>query len=433
MNEIIIKAKDLDKNEVFSGGVEYSSPARGKWTIAHLSMLIPHSHQIYIGAICCLRGVVLSAAEFNGLDRYSMIHIKDFDMVDTSMEGFIIDGVTDILSNLKEIPPCVLLYTTCIHHFVACDMNLVFRTLRERFPKVDFVDCYMTPTMRKKVAPDDLMRSQLYAALEVKEKNPKQINIIGNCYAKSHDSELYTLLEKNGYTIKDICTCKTYQEYKSMAESSLNLYMLPQATLAVQKLEKRLNQKSIYIPQVYTFDKIEQNLALLSSSLNLTESLDIESLKQKAKDKIEQTKKILSDVPIAIDYTATNKHVNLARFLLENNFNVFRIYTDVIHPEENDDLNWIKNNYPDLEFSPTIDYRCRFINSLSRKSTDKKIAIGQKAAYFLNTEHFVNLIEDSDLSGFDGICRLCDLLIDAFNNKKDMRNLIQVKAWGCEA
>ena len=91
MNGIIIKAKDLDKNEVFSGGVEYSSPARGKWTIAHLSMLIPHSHQIYIGAICCLRGVALSAAEFNGLDRYSMIHIKDFDMVDKALvQGFVL-------------------------------------------------------------------------------------------------------------------------------------------------------------------------------------------------------------------------------------------------------------------------------------------------------------------------------------------------------
>ena len=432
MNGIIIKAKDLDKNEVFSGGVEYSSPARGKWTIAHLSMLIPHSHQIYIGAICCLRGVALSAAEFNGLDRYSMIHIKDFDMVDTSMEGFVIDGVTDILNHLKIIPPCVLLYTTCIHHFVACDMNLVFRTLRERFPKVDFVDCYMTPTMRKKTPPDDLMRSQLYAALEQKEKNQKQINIIGNCYAKSHDSELYTLLEKNGYTIKDICTCKTYSEYKSMAESFCNIYMLPQAALAASKLKSRLNQNFIYLPQVYTFDKIEHNLALLSSSLNLTQSIDTEVLKQNAKAKIEQTKKIIGSTPIAIDYTATNRHVNLARFLLENNFNVFRIYTDVIHPQENDDLEWIKKNFPDTEFSPTIDYRCRFVNSLSKKSSDKKIAIGQKAAYFLNTEHFVNLIEDSELSGFDGICRLCDLLIDAYNNKKDMRNLIQVKAWGCE-
>ena len=37
MNGIIIKAKDLDKNEVFSGGVEYSSPARGNLPTSRVS------------------------------------------------------------------------------------------------------------------------------------------------------------------------------------------------------------------------------------------------------------------------------------------------------------------------------------------------------------------------------------------------------------
>ncbi|MEI3233844.1 MAG: hypothetical protein V8S33_05355 [Intestinibacter bartlettii] len=34
--------------------------------------------------------------------------------------------------------------------------------------------------------------------------------------------------------------------------------------------------------------------------------------------------------------------------------------------------------------------------------------------------------------GFSGIIKLCDLMIDAFLNEKDMKKLIQFKGLGCE-
>ncbi|MCD8332961.1 MAG: nitrogenase, partial [Clostridiales bacterium] len=55
----------------FHEGLEYSSPARGTWNIVHTGMLIPQSHQIFVCAMGCLRGVVLTAAEMNALGRYS--------------------------------------------------------------------------------------------------------------------------------------------------------------------------------------------------------------------------------------------------------------------------------------------------------------------------------------------------------------------------
>ena len=44
-------------------GLQYASPARGHWTIAHSPMLIPGCHEIYVCCACCLHGVVLSADE----------------------------------------------------------------------------------------------------------------------------------------------------------------------------------------------------------------------------------------------------------------------------------------------------------------------------------------------------------------------------------
>ena len=41
-----VRISDADRNRLFPDGLVYSSPARGTWTIAHTSMLIPGSHHL---------------------------------------------------------------------------------------------------------------------------------------------------------------------------------------------------------------------------------------------------------------------------------------------------------------------------------------------------------------------------------------------------
>ena len=59
------------------------------------------------------------------------------------------------------------------------------------------------------------------------------------------------------------------------------------------------------------------------------------------------------------------------------------------------------------------------------------LAIGQKAAYFTGTSHFVNILEGGGLYGFDGICKISEMIRDAYLNEKDTKSIIQVKGWGC--
>ncbi len=434
------KISEIKSHPLFPPNLEYSSPARGKWTIAHLSMLIPDSYQIYIGAICCLRGVVLSAAEDGMMNRFSMIHIKDFDMIDTSMENFVIDGVTEILNGTEKLPPSVLIFTTCIHHFVACDMKLVLRRLKEKFSGTDFTECFMTPTMRKKMAPDDMMRKQLYAALEPVDKKNNSVNIIGNCFALKKTSDIFLLLKENGFSVKDICTCKNYHEYKRMAESTLNIFSVPSAKAAATELEQRLNQECLYLPASYTFPEIEKYLNLIAARMNLknfcgfkTLSEYIEEKKNHLTEKIREVKKTIGNTPIAIDITATTRPFNMGRLLLENDFNLFRIYADAVSPDDMEDFEWIKNNFPETEVHAVTDYRCRFTSTPPELCGKTIIAIGQKAAHFLNTDNFVNMIENDGEWGFAASFNLMENIYDAFKNKKDMRSIVQIKAWGCMA
>jgi hypothetical protein len=434
-----VKVKNICGNPLFRSGVEYSAPARGTWTIAHLSMLIPHSHQIFVGAGGCIRGVALSAEESGGLDRFSMITVRENDVLEGDMERLFIDGVTDILNKLPRLPPAVLVYTSCIHHFLACDLTLVYRELRSRFPQIDFIDCYMNPTMRKsKMTPDENMRKQLYAALEPCGKNLQSVNIIGNCYARGPQTELVRWLEAGGYTVRDICRCTDYRQYKQMAESCANIFTIPAARAGAEALQNRLGQEALYLPMSFTIEEIERNLTILADRFGLgtissgTGTSAFRKLETQAEEALARTHRIIGDMPVAIDYTATNRPLGLAALLLSHGFNVIRVYTDALLPGEESALRWLQDYTPELPVHATINFRCRTVSrSEAAEYGGQLLAIGQKAAYFTGTSRFVNLIENGDLYGFDGICRLAGMMADAAETERDMKSIIQIKAWGC--
>ena len=197
----------------FASGLEYGSPARGTWNIVHVGMLVPEAHEIFVCASNCLRGVVLTAAEMGDADRFSTVTVKEENVLEGNMEELIIEGVSDILGRLPVMPRAVLVYTSCIHHFMGCDLALCYRELRKRFPDVEFTDCYMTPIMRKSgITPDEKMRMQLYSLLEKEPADEKSVNIIGNNIPTDESSDLVKMIRRAGYTLRDITLCRTYDE-----------------------------------------------------------------------------------------------------------------------------------------------------------------------------------------------------------------------------
>ena len=216
-----IRIADADFPAPFVSGLEYASPARGTWNIVHTGMLIPQAHEIFVCAASCLRGVVLTAAEMHAEDRFSTVAVREHNLLDGDMEDLVIEGVSDIIEKLPKRPPAVLVYTSCVHHFAGCDLDMIYRELRGRFPDIDFTDCYMNPIMRKSgLTPDQLMRSRLYTLLKKRELCPDTVAIIGNDLPTRKESELMEILLSNGLTVHEITSCKNYEEYQKMAESA---------------------------------------------------------------------------------------------------------------------------------------------------------------------------------------------------------------------
>ena len=334
----------------FVPGLEYNSPAHGTWNIVHMGMLLPGSHQIYVCGANCNRGVILTASEMNAGDRFSFVEIKEEDLFNGQMEDLVIEGVSDILHKLPKKPSVVLLFTVCVHHFMGCDLNYIYDTLRSRFPEQCFVDCYMDPIMQKEgLTPDQKLRNALYKPLPMREKNLKQINIIGNDFPTREETELKTIAKAAGYTVKDITECEGYEEYLSMSESFLNIACYPLAKYGAEQLSKRLGMKFLYLPFSFHYDEINAQL---------------------------------------------------------------------------------KRNAPNLKVCATIHPNMRVY---PRNPQEKILAIGQKAAYFSGTEHFVNMVEGGGLHGYDGICELCQKIQQAYQTKKNTKDLVVRKGLGCES
>lgn len=411
----------------FLPGLEYNSPAHGTWNIVHTGMLIPGSHQIYVCAANCNRGVVLTAAEMGAMDRFSTIALCEEDITDGRMEELVIDGVSEILHKLKRKPTAVLLFTVCLHHFMGCDIPYIYRTLRERFPEQRFLECYMDPIMQKGgMTPDQKLRMAMYDCLEEREKNFRQINIVGNDLTLQPDCEMFTLLKNGGYKVKDITTCASFEEYLSMSESFLNIATYPSAKAGGEKLSKRLGMKFLYLPQTFNYEEIDQELACLAKMLGLAMP-DTTFLKEKCEAKLEETRKLLDGMPVAVDAAAAPRVLGLARLLLSHGFSVIRIYVDSFSSEEEDDYLWLKSHAPGLSVCATIHTGMRVLP----RWPEKVLAIGQKAAYFHQTGHFVNMVEGGGLYGYAGILELCERIQDAFYHSKDTKDLIVRKGLGC--
>lgn len=385
-----ISMSKSDFNNLFPNTLEYSPPTRGMWNIVHTGMLMPEAHQIFVCAASCLRGVVLTAAEMNTSDRFSTIEIRNNNILDGTMEQLIIDGTSHILSQLETQPHAVLLYTSCIHHFIGCDTDYVFSVLSKQFPKINFSHCFMNPIMRKSgLTPDQLMRRQLYDFLKPCEKGKKTVSIIGNDFSTDYSSELVKMLKENDFIIKDITACKTYDEYLSIAESSLNIVTYPAAKPAAEMLKQRLNTDYLYMPVSFNINEIESLLISLHNRLGLTIT-DYSAELEQCKNKLKDLKQVISDIPVAIDYTAVSRPFELAELLILHNINVTEIYVDSVSADDKRAFEHLKVLAPKLSIYPTAaPQMCH-----SHENTDSILAIGQKAAYFTGTNRFVNIVEN---------------------------------------
>ena len=424
----------------FYMGLEYSTPARGMWNIAHTGLLMPESHQIFVCAYGCLRGVVLTAAEMNALGRYSALAIREHDIITGSIEDLMVNGVDDVLKKLPYRPKCVQIFISCQHFFLSYDHNSVFKRIREAHPDIVFLDCYMIPAMRKSgISPEQRMRRQMTRVWQERTgSDPKRINILGSNLRLSESAELRSWLTSAGYELKSIHDCKTFAEYLDMANAGLNIYYEPVCAAEMKDLKKRLDMESFYFTNSFQFDEIDGAYRALADHLGIP-APDFTAERAAADAAMKRAANVVGDLPVAVDFTFSTRIVSFAKMLTDYGFNVQGICTDLIQPEDKAAFEALQQSHPGIDILATNQPESRFFageheaDERNDQEERRYLAIGQKAAYFFATDYFVNVAEGGGFLGYDGICRIAELIIDAYENRKERRALIRQKGFGCES
>lgn len=414
----------------FVSGLEFNAPVHGVWNIVHTGMLLPESHQIYVCAYNCMRGVVLTAAEMNEAGRFSQVIVEERDLLAGRLEKVTVEGVSDVLRRLPQLPRVVLLFTVCIHHFLGSDLNWIYGELGRRFPEVSFVRCYMDPIMRKSGAtPDMKMRRSLYDLLPARPVNPKSVSLLGSDFATDETGDLAVLLREHGFLLRELPRCTTYEEYEEMGESALFLSVYPASRYGAEILAARLNRPLLYLPASFAYAEIEFSLRQLAESLGIPAP---DCTRQIALCEAELTAlaRDLQDWQIVIDYTFHPRPLGLARLLLDHGFSVCCIWLDVVSGEEEEDFTYLQSAYPELMLAATVHPKGRV---LPRHMEGNVLALGQKAAWFSGSRHFVNLVEGAGWYGFDGICKLTAAMRQAMGEEREPEDFVVRKGWGCES
>ena len=430
--DAVIKMEDASFPKPFASKLEYNSPVHGNWNIVHTGMQVPETIQIYVCAENCMRGVVLTAAEMNAADRFSYVIVEEKDLLYSNLEELTIEGVTDVLNKRGDHPKAVLLFTVCLHHFLGSNLKYIYRKLEERFPDICFIRCYMDPIMQKhSLTPDQKLRKAMYDPLPVCEADEKTVSVLGSDFVLDESSDLKRLLKRYGYRVRELPACNTWQELLEMSRGRLFLNCYPAGKYGMEAQAKRLGREHLYLPGSFSYEEIENQLKQLTDMLGLPELTEEELAHERAacEEKLAGAKNLMGEMPIVLDYLYHPRPLGLAKLLLTHGFCVKAIYLDGISSEEKEDFLWLQEHAPELELIATIQVKMRV---LPRGEEEKVLAIGQKAAYFSRSRHFVNLVQGEGLYGFDGIRRTAELMMDAYRNEKDTERLVIQKGWGCE-
>ncbi len=421
----------------FENCLEFNSPAHGTWNIVHTGMLVPEAQQIYVCAYNCMRGVVLTAAEMKEQERFSFVVLDEEDMIAGKLEDITIEGTAACIQKLDRRPPAVLLFTVCVHQFLGCDLDYIYRKLGEMFPDIFFVRCFMDCLFQKKgPTPDVKLRMSMYDPVMPLPVQKGLFALTGSDLPLLDTSDLKRLIRYANGSLKEISQLKDYQDYLAIGAGEALIGTYPAGRAGGEKLAERLGRTFHYLPMSFNYEEIAGEWREMIKMLHLEAAQNQEEFEKIIKKEIASCEAAVKKayekagrMEIAIDYTFHPRPLGLARLLLEHGFSVAQVYLDSISTEEEADFLWLQEHAPALVLIATMKPECRVMD----RGRPDILAIGQKAAWFAGTAHFVNVVQGGGLFGFDGIRRTMELIEEAARWEKDTKDLVIRKGWGCES
>jgi hypothetical protein len=382
---------------------------------------IPESHSLHICPSACGRHTALRALKNGEKEFMSFLYITEADMVSGHYEEIIGDAVETLLRVIRPVPRAFVIYFNCIDDFLGTDERALLDGLISRYPSLRFTVCHIDPVAAEdKIPPGMKKHNQMYEFLEYTGRKDDSINIIGNYVSLDKDCELFSVLAGWGlHKVRQLFDCRTYDEYRQMADSRLNLVLMRMGTLAARNMAVSLDIPYFFNPVSYDIEGVLRNYQQIADILGLS-CPDFSDAVYETKLAIRATRETVGDIPVIVDSSATILPYAMAKTLLQYGFNVTAVIASLRNNEDSEEQGWIRENYPRISFIQEDSYEAVAGYEFKKEC----IVIGYDGAYLLRAVHYVDMYNDETFYGFHGIQKLMNLIRRAYETRTE---------WQCSA
>ena len=407
------------KNLVYSSPatLAYNSPGAEGFGVKRAGLSVPESVMLIVAPGCCGRNTSLISSMPEYKNRFFYLEMSEPDLVTGRHLNKIPDAIKEVLAFLKDngkkIPKVVMICITCVDALLGTDMDRVCRKAEDaltggEFEGVKVRPCYMYALTREGRRPPMVhVRQTIYSLLEPMEKDPRSVNIIGG-FAPLENTELITYLKSSGIrNIRQISTCKTFEEFLDMARANFNIVIDPEARAAAEDMNKNLNIPYIELTRVYSTDKISSQYKALSSVAGL-DIIDSEE-KAEADEAVARLKEAYPDLAFNVGECTNANAFELALSLVRMGFKVDEIYA-TLAPEN---FVYVKNL---AMLSPDTKIYCNMEPTMlyyKISSSKAQVTVGKDAKFYCPDIPNIAWNQDTRPFGYQGVRDLMNKVFEA--------------------
>ena len=251
--------------------IDFNSPGAQGFGVKRAGLTIPGSLMLLISPAACGRNTNALTGSGRYGERFAYLELTSTDIVTGAHLSKIPEAARLFLASRTERPSCLLLCTTCVDALLGTDMERICRKV-ETVIDVPVRPCYMYALTRESLHPPMVhVRETICSLLAPRKKHPRAVNLLGFFSPIDERCELFDLLHSIGIrTIRQLATCKTYDDFQAMAEANFNLVLNPEALPAAETLANRLQIPYITLDRFYTPGRIHKQYQALGRMLHET-------------------------------------------------------------------------------------------------------------------------------------------------------------------
>jgi len=410
-------------NKTEAPGLSYHLPEPDR---AHTILRIPGSHTLYVGPLSCCRRHALYAIEFGDKNNVSCLYITEADVVSGHYENLVGDAVEELLIALSPAPHIFFIAVFCIDDFLGTDETAMLSNLHTRFPGRRFVVEHIDPVaLNENHIMDKRKYVGMYSFIEPAARHDNGINFLGRFSPLDTDCEFLDLLKSwGGGPVRELYTCKTYEQYQELSKSRLAVVFRFIGESSAKYMRDTLGIPCYIFPASYDANFIAAGYGDIAEMLGQPRG-DFSIQAEKAVTDARHTARLLDGLPVAIDNDGFLSPYSTARALMGYGFNIryiFRsrhfFFTDF------EAFQYLSEHCPEVEIIWNDDYS----NLHGCPEACECLAIGAYAQRLLKAKYFVDIWHDEGFFGFHGIHRLMSSIREAVKGVS-VRDTREGKPW----